>query len=356
MNELEQYLDRVCRPLGGSKSLRRHIREELREHLLAAVEQHVGEGLSQAQAAAKAIEEFGEPETVRGGLEALYGRRVTALLIEKAMQWKERNMKTGWKWSFAAHFLLLLILAAEALFALAAAVFVVPLLRYHYDGLELLLPGFSRTTIGLLLGACEMWFIWLPLLAIGWGLFEWRCRSESKATIRLAGLALASLVLTLFVCVVSAAVVVPMVRLPRLIRSQQSETVVRRKLAQAAASLERLSQAAGKHEWPAAEEPARRLRDSLRYLAGTDLAAAALAAAQGDEQVGQIRRLLKDAADLSDDVYASIRRHAPLETQVHLARLEASCGQLRAKLPPQEGGALSASTRPAAPAPGAAGK
>jgi len=26
-----------------------------------------------------------------------------AILIEKAMQWKEKNMKTGWKSSFIAH-------------------------------------------------------------------------------------------------------------------------------------------------------------------------------------------------------------------------------------------------------------
>ncbi len=34
MNDLERYLDRVCLGLGGSLSLRRHLRQELREHIL----------------------------------------------------------------------------------------------------------------------------------------------------------------------------------------------------------------------------------------------------------------------------------------------------------------------------------
>ena len=33
MDKLEQYLDQVCRGIGGGRALRQHLREELREHL-----------------------------------------------------------------------------------------------------------------------------------------------------------------------------------------------------------------------------------------------------------------------------------------------------------------------------------
>jgi hypothetical protein len=33
MDRLAQYLEQVCRRIGGPRSLRQHIREELREHV-----------------------------------------------------------------------------------------------------------------------------------------------------------------------------------------------------------------------------------------------------------------------------------------------------------------------------------
>jgi hypothetical protein len=32
MDKLEQYLDQVCRNIGGPYAMRRHVRQELREH------------------------------------------------------------------------------------------------------------------------------------------------------------------------------------------------------------------------------------------------------------------------------------------------------------------------------------
>ena len=45
MDKLEEYLDRVCRGLGGPRPLRQHLRQELREHLRDAVDQYVAFGL-----------------------------------------------------------------------------------------------------------------------------------------------------------------------------------------------------------------------------------------------------------------------------------------------------------------------
>ena len=33
MNQIERFLDQVCRGVGGPSPLRKHLREELREHL-----------------------------------------------------------------------------------------------------------------------------------------------------------------------------------------------------------------------------------------------------------------------------------------------------------------------------------
>jgi hypothetical protein len=37
MKKLEQYIDQVCRGIGGPRALRQHVRRELREHLLDAM-------------------------------------------------------------------------------------------------------------------------------------------------------------------------------------------------------------------------------------------------------------------------------------------------------------------------------
>ncbi|MBI1830471.1 MAG: hypothetical protein HYR84_03360 [Planctomycetes bacterium] len=94
MEKLEQYLDQVCRTIGGPASLREHVRQELREHLLDAVAQHQADGISEDEAVDKALEEFGQADEVRSELEAAHGkRRMISLLIDTAMQWKEMTMK-----------------------------------------------------------------------------------------------------------------------------------------------------------------------------------------------------------------------------------------------------------------------
>jgi len=346
MNELERYVDEVSRGLRGSASLREHLREELREHLLAAVETHVAAGLGREEAEAKAIEQFGRPEMVREGLEAVYGRRFIGLLIERAMEWKARTIETGWKWRFLAHACLLGLLVLEALLILAGAVFILPLLSHAYDSLGGDLPGYTQSTVWLVIGAGEYWYVWLGVLAIAWAVFEWRCRSASKPAIRLAIAALAALAMTVLVCLTSAAVAVPMARLPRLMHSQQSESGVRRRLTRAGASFARLSQAARSEDWAAAEEPARALRESMRFLAETPLAASALATIHQQEELHDIRRLVERLAELSEDVHDAIRRGALVESQMHFAALRESYDRLRAHVPGWPTTAKPPATRP----------
>src|SRR5205823_4108950 len=99
MDKLEQYLDRVCRSIGGPRSLRQHVRQELREHLRDAVAEHRAAGLSEEEALDRALADFGGPEEVRSELEATHGHRLLPVVIDKAMQWKERTMKAKWLWT-----------------------------------------------------------------------------------------------------------------------------------------------------------------------------------------------------------------------------------------------------------------
>ena len=97
MENLERYLDEVCRGIAGPREMRRHIRQELREHLMDAASQHRAAGLSEDDALAKALEDFGGPQQVRSELEAQHGHRMMTLVIDKALEWKEKTMKADRK-------------------------------------------------------------------------------------------------------------------------------------------------------------------------------------------------------------------------------------------------------------------
>ena len=79
MGKLEQYLDQVCRSIGGPKALRQHVRQELREHLLDAAAGHKAAGLSEAAALDRALADFGGPDQVRSELEVAHGHRLTQM-------------------------------------------------------------------------------------------------------------------------------------------------------------------------------------------------------------------------------------------------------------------------------------
>ena len=85
MDRLEQYLDQVCRCIGGPRSMRRHVRQELREHLLDAVAQHRAAGMSEEEAVAHALEEFGP--FVR------YRRRLTGIPTVPTTEWPGLHLR-----------------------------------------------------------------------------------------------------------------------------------------------------------------------------------------------------------------------------------------------------------------------
>src|SRR5439155_21070704 len=126
MDKLEQYLDRVCRGIGGPRALRQHVRRELREHLLDAAAGHKAVGLPEDQALARALADFGGPDEVQSELEATHGHRLLAVVIDKALDWKERTMRAKWLWTTWAHMTVVAVIGLEILWITFAVMFLVP--------------------------------------------------------------------------------------------------------------------------------------------------------------------------------------------------------------------------------------
>jgi len=216
MDKLEHYLDQVCRSIGGPRSLRQHIRQELGEHLRDAVAEHRTAGMSEAEAIDRALEDFGGPEQVRAELEATHGHRLLPVVIDKAMQWKEKTMKAKWLWMTWAHLVLVLVIALEVLSLTFSNMFLVPRFeKLAHDGLidpavlqeraAHWIPSFLRGLTGV--GEETTWIV--LGVAVLWGLFEWRVRGENKSFMRLSALGTAALGLMLAVVFTMASLTLP---------------------------------------------------------------------------------------------------------------------------------------------------
>lgn len=203
MDKLERYLDQVCRSIGGPKALRQHVRQELREHLLDAVAQHKAAGVSEMEALDRALAEFGKPEEVRSELEATHGHRMLAVVIDRAMQWKEMTMRAKWLWASWAYLAVVVLIALELFSVWFNVIFLIPKYqKLRHDGI--IDPGIDEETgVGwmtrFLTGLSDFtghYTTWLLLAAAAaWGLFEWRVKSENKSFIRLALLGTVAVIL-----------------------------------------------------------------------------------------------------------------------------------------------------------------
>src|SRR5207253_7305197 len=126
MDKLEQYLDQVCRSIGGPRSLRQHIRQELGEHLRDAVAEHRAAGMSEPEAIDRALADFGGPEQVRAELEATHGHRLLPVVIDKAMQWKEKTMRSKWLWTTWAYLAVAGVIVLQVAWITFSVIFLVP--------------------------------------------------------------------------------------------------------------------------------------------------------------------------------------------------------------------------------------
>jgi hypothetical protein len=301
MDKLEHYLDQVCRSIGGPRELRLHVRQELREHLLDAAAQHKAAGLPEEEALDRALEDFGGPEQVRSELEATHGHRLLPVLIDKAMQWKERTMRAKWLWTTWSYLTAVLVIALNVLFIVFNSLYIIPKFeKLSRDGIIdpatvdgtgiSWMPRFlnhlgnigSRYTIQILLVAAAVW-----------GLFEWRVRSENKPFMRLSVLGTMSVVLMVVAILMAGSLVIPFcVGVPAV--SQMARPWAADQLATIDASIGGLEKAQAKKDWEAMREKAEQASDALHRLSAGP-ALASLVSWPSTPTVEELRAQMKSA-------------------------------------------------------------
>jgi hypothetical protein len=281
MDQLERYLDQVCRDIGGPKSLRQHIRRELREHLVDAAAEHRNAGLPEEDALARALADFGGPEQLGSEFAALHGHRLMAVVIDKAIEWKERTMKARWLWSSWALLVVIGLVAMELFFITFTVIYLVP--KFDYFSRHGWIQSDESTPAAFIswahrfldnLKATSQYTTWLLLaLAALWGLFEWRVRSENKSLMRLAAFGSAALGLMLVITLLSAALIIPLqTGIDEIVR-HPPERMLKEQVENVDAAVNALQTALEKRDWNALSEQTPRVYRGIDDL--TRLGAAA---------------------------------------------------------------------------------
>jgi hypothetical protein len=342
MDKLEQYLDQVCRSVGGPRSLRQHVRQELREHLLDAVAEHKAAGMSEEKALDRALEDFGGPEQVRSELEATHGQRLLPVVIDKAMQWKEKTMKAKWLWTTWAHLVLVGVVAMEVTSITFATVFLAPrlkkILREGWLEVDMKEPVFSWIPSFLhgldWVGSNLVWL--LLTVAVLWALFEWRVRSENKSFMRLAALGTAALVLVVLVAVLGWALVVPpMAGLPGMDARVPEKTVIDRE-ARIESSVGALEDALAQRDWEAIQEHANQASSEMESLAHMGAAAPALTSMREQAKVDELRLQLKAARDSLQEARQASWAKDPAKLEAALKKFHEVYAQVQATTKPDK--------------------
>jgi hypothetical protein len=316
MDKLEDYLDQVCRRIGGPRSMRQHIRQELAEHLRDAAAQYRAVGLSDDEALARALEDFGKPQDVRSELEATHGQRLLAVAIDKAIEWKEMTMKAKWLWASWAYLAVAGVIALEVLFITFNMVFIVPKFK------KLMHDGIIDPTIVEDAGASWMTafldrlsyltghyttFILLAAV-VAWGVFEWRVRSDNKPLIRLAALGSAAVGLMALVAVMAGSLVICFcLGVPatgRLARPFALDQV-----AHIDSSVNVLERSLPKRDWEAMRDDVTQAIVSLDNLVKSAPAVYALESWLGQPAAGELRGRMKAASDNLLDARRAIAEH-----------------------------------------------
>ena len=189
MKDIDHYLEQACRQISGSDSLRQHLRKELKEHLKEAIDTLVAEGMSLDNATAKAIEDLGDPELIRDGMQSVYGPGITSLFVEEAIKWKDR------RWHIAAQIGLALNILLAILFVSFILLRVVPVAQELSEAGNVEPKGLMLATIQACDFAIRYWFVWLSAFAVAVSVFEGMCKSKNKLSIRtsiLVGMSLVS--------------------------------------------------------------------------------------------------------------------------------------------------------------------
>jgi hypothetical protein len=335
MDKLEQYLHQVCRSIGGTRSLREHVRQELREHLLDAVAQHKAAGLPEGEALDRALEEFGKPDDVRSELEATHGHRLMAVVIDKAMQWKERTMRAKWLWTTWAYLALVLVIALEVLCIVFNVVYIIPKLqKLTHDGIidpavvqQQGVSWMSRFLTCLQHVGNYTTFILLAAVAAV-GLFEWRVKSENKPFMRLSALGTVAAALMVVVVLMAGSLVIPFcVGVPAVGRMARPFAVDQ--VAHLDTAVGALAQAQEKKDWEAMWEQADRASEALGKLANAPPAVPALVSRPATPSADELRADVSAAEESLREAQQAIREKDAARLDVAMQAFRKSFGPVR---------------------------
>jgi HAAS len=340
MEELERYLDRVCRGIRGPRSLRQHIRRELEEHLLDAVAQHRAAGLADDEALRRALEDFGGPDEVGSDLEEQYGHRLMAVVIEKAIHWKEMTMKAKWLWTTWAHVGLALVIAVELSLVTFAMLKIVPAYEHfrHRGMLDMesgnaaaIFRGADDVLSNLTAGSnmlVNYWFLWaIPAVAL-WAAFEWRNRSENKSLMRLSAMGMLALGSTLWVAVMASALIVAFVVATPQMYVRSPEPIVREQIANVDRSLDELEKTLASGDWKASREHMANLHGAVDTLSNMGGAAPVLIALDRETEMDAVRKSLWTAKQSLNDARNAILQENTARANESLAKFQETYRQV----------------------------
>lgn len=315
MDKLEHYLDQICRSIGGPKPLRQHVRQELREHLLDAAGEHKAAGMPEEAALERAMEDFGGPEEVRLGLEEAHGHRLLPVVIEKAMQWKERTMRAKWLWTMWAHLALAGVIVLNVVWLTFANIYLVPKFQ-KLTRVGVIDPAILEDTgvtwmasfLEALSNVVGRYTTWLLLAAaVVCGLFEWRVRSENKSFIRLSVWGMAAVGLMVIGILAAGSLVIPyQVAAPAMGRTARPFAM--QQLASIDTSIAALEQALAKKNWDSIQAQASQASQALDKLVAEAPAVYSLTSQERPQSLEKMRADLKAARS-----YLSVAQQAAQE-------------------------------------------
>jgi len=332
MNDIDRYLDQACRSVSGSVALRKHLRDELKEHLEEAIKELVAGGISEEEAAKKVIEDFGEPEMVREGLQSVYGHSVTSFFIDKAMEWKERTMRSKWTWNSAIYIGLVLIIALAVSSIVFEFIWILPSIQRSYVEVDMDMPEYLIQSFRFANHIVNWWWIWLIVIVGGMGLFERKCGSENKSLIRTTMGVMASLVTVAFAFFLTAAIMINFTMMPRMRDESRSESAIITRVTEAHESYKQLTKAIRDKDWTVAGKSANELENAYQVLSDWDTMATVLASENQWDTIQDIRHSITEISELSDKLRDAIWQHDESSSvQDYYSQLEASFSELEKK-------------------------
>jgi hypothetical protein len=340
MEKLERYLDQVCRGIGGSHKLRQHIREELREHLMDVVAKHQADGMNEEEAVARALNDFGGPEQMRSEFESLYGHRMMATVIEKAIQWKEKTMKAKWLWTTWVYLALVGTLVVEALFMLFVMVKVMPLyVKFSQDkwfvepkvpkGIMSWMDAFLQDVVKWSFLVVHYWYLFFVVLVAVWVVFEWLVRSENKTLMRLAALATAAVTFMVPIGLTATALIIQLaIALPEMY-TRNPDADVRQRYESLNESVSAMQEAMAKNDWDEIQKQLNPFYVSIADLSRMGSAAPVLLVLEQQPKVDQLRAELKSADDAIQGSYEAIEKKDLARLKAIMRRFNETYDQVR---------------------------